>query len=82
MNRAILVPLCFLGVFHSCSRSAPPNVAAMVNGRPITYADLDKSYQSQFGAAVERPNDDLVVIQRLEVLRPGSSTAGFHIPCG
>ncbi len=69
MNRAILVPVCFLAVFHGCSRSAPPNVAAMVNGRPVTYADLDKAYQSQFGSAVERPNDDQVVIQRLEVLR-------------
>ncbi len=69
MNRAILVPVCFLAVLHGCSRSAPPNVAAMVNGRPVTYADLDKAYQSQFGNAVERPNDDQIVIQRLEVLR-------------
>jgi peptidyl-prolyl cis-trans isomerase SurA len=69
MNRAILVLVCFICVFDGCSRSAPPNVAAMVNGRPVTYTDLDKAYQSQFGAAVERPNDDQVVIQRLEVLR-------------
>jgi peptidyl-prolyl cis-trans isomerase SurA len=69
MIRAILVPVCFLAVFHGCSRSAPPNVAAMVNGRPVTYAELDKAYQSQFGNAVERPNDDQIVIQRLEVLR-------------
>ncbi len=69
MNRLIPVLVCFLAVLHGCSRSAPPSVAAMVNGRPITYADLDKAYQSQFGASVERPNDDQVVIQQLEVLR-------------
>src|SRR5580704_6600367 len=69
MNRPTLALLLFLPIFHGCSRSAPPNVAAMVNGRTVTYADLDKAYQSQFGAAVERANDDQVVIQRLEVLR-------------
>ncbi|MBV8843058.1 MAG: peptidylprolyl isomerase, partial [Bryobacterales bacterium] len=50
-------------------RSAPANVAATVNGRAITYADLDKQYESQFGSLSERPGDDQVVIQRLEVLR-------------
>ena len=69
MNRPTLALLLFLPIFHGCSRSAPPNVAAMVNGRTVTYADLDKAYQSQFGNSVERPNDDQVVIQRLEVLR-------------
>jgi peptidyl-prolyl cis-trans isomerase SurA len=52
-----------------CNRSAPPNVAAMVNGRSITYAELDKQYQSQFGSPSDRPSDDQVTIQRLEVLR-------------
>ncbi len=53
----------------SCNRSAPPNVAATVNGRPITYADLDKQYESQFGSLNDRPSDDQVTTQRLEVLR-------------
>ncbi len=42
-----LVPLLFLASV-SCSRSAPANVAAMVNGRAITYAELDKLYATNF----------------------------------
>src|SRR6516165_7051893 len=56
-------------LLYSCGRSAPANVAATVNGRAITYADLDKQYELQFGSLNERPNDDQVAIQRLEVLR-------------
>jgi peptidyl-prolyl cis-trans isomerase SurA len=52
-----------------CKRSVPENVAATVNGRVISYADLDKQYQAQFMSATERPSDDQMVIQRLEVLR-------------
>src|SRR5580704_11238804 len=44
-----LIPVISLG-FVSCSRSAPVNVAAMVNGRAITYADLDKLYATNFGS--------------------------------
>ncbi len=68
MNRAIPLFLCCLGIF-SCSRSAPPNVAATVNGRAITFAELDKQYQMQFGSSTERASDDQVLVQRLEVLR-------------
>ncbi|MEP6962972.1 MAG: peptidylprolyl isomerase [Acidobacteriota bacterium] len=53
-----------------CERSAAGNVAATVNGRSITYAELDKQYQvNQFGTAGERPSEDQVMIQRLEILR-------------
>ena len=53
-----------------CKRSPPANVAATVNGRAITYAELDKQYYAQFSTAGERVNsDDQVTIQRLEVLR-------------
>ena len=42
----------------------------MVNNRAITYAELDKTYQWQFGANPEQPtNDDLVMTQKLELLR-------------
>ena len=68
MNR-LLVPLFLAALLYSCGRSAPANVAATVNGRAITYADLDKQYETQFGSLSERPSDDQVVIQRLEVLR-------------
>jgi peptidyl-prolyl cis-trans isomerase SurA len=52
-----------------CKHSPPPNVAAVVNGYSITYADLDKQFQSQFAGAGERPNDDQVMFQKLELLR-------------
>jgi len=53
-----------------CNRSAPANVAATVNGRAITYAELDKQFESQFGgAAGERSSGDQALIQKLEVLR-------------
>ncbi|HXP84727.1 MAG TPA: peptidylprolyl isomerase [Bryobacteraceae bacterium] len=53
-----------------CNRSAPANVAATVNGRSITYAELDKQYLSQFPPTGESSTtDDQESIQRLEVLR-------------
>jgi len=52
-----------------CQRSRPANVAATVNSRPITYAEVERIYQAQFSSTGERPNDDLVTIQKLEVLR-------------
>lgn len=53
----------------ACKRSAPPNVAASVNHRVITYEELEKQYKSQFSSPVERPSDDQVWIQKLELLR-------------
>ncbi|MCC7498320.1 MAG: peptidylprolyl isomerase [Bryobacterales bacterium] len=52
-----------------CKKSAPPNVAAQVNGRSITFADLDKQYLAQFGSTDNRASDDQVMIQKMEVLR-------------
>lgn len=52
-----------------CKHGVSTNVAATVNGRPITYADLDKQYQAQFVSGGERPSEDQVTIQKLEVLR-------------
>ncbi len=54
---------------YGCKRAVPENVAATVNGRTITYADLDKQYQSQFMSSSEHPSDDQMMIQKLEVLR-------------
>ena len=70
MRRAfIAAALPLLVVLTACNRSAPTNVAATVNGRAITYADLEKQYQSQFATPGERPSDDQMTIQKLEVLR-------------
>jgi peptidyl-prolyl cis-trans isomerase SurA len=60
------VTVLFIG---GCKRATPDNVAATVNGRTITYAELDKKYQSTFMSSTERPSDDQMAIQKLEVLR-------------
>ncbi len=52
-----------------CKHATPDNVAATVNGQPITFAALDKQYQSQFMSSTERPSDDQMMIHKLEVLR-------------
>ncbi len=52
-----------------CKKSPPANVAATVNNRPITYADLDREYQAQFSSPTPGESPDQTNIQRLEVLR-------------
>jgi peptidyl-prolyl cis-trans isomerase SurA len=69
MKLALTGLLLLIGVLSGCSRSAPANVAATVNGRAITYADLDKQFESQFGGPGERSSGDQALIQKLEVLR-------------
>ncbi len=66
---ALLLPLIVWMV--GCSRSAPANVAATVNGRAITYDELNKQFQmAQLGNdAAGKISDDQLMIQRLEVLR-------------
>src|SRR3984893_235856 len=65
---AVLLAITVLSIF-GCKRAVPDTVAATVNGRVITYADLDKQYQSQFMSSPEHPSDDQMMIQKLEVLR-------------
>src|SRR5580693_6403713 len=62
---SVLLIVCASGCKHAVS----DNVAATVNGRVITYADLDKQYQTQFMSSPEHPSDDQMMIQKLEVLR-------------
>jgi peptidyl-prolyl cis-trans isomerase SurA len=53
-----------------CRRSPPANVAAAVNGRPITYTELDRDYLMQtMGGSQEGSNEDQVMIQKLELLK-------------
>lgn len=56
-------------LFSACSKSVSPDVAALVNNRAITFAELDKTYQSQVAAGAERSSEDQVSIQKLEILR-------------
>jgi peptidyl-prolyl cis-trans isomerase SurA len=70
MSRSFLLAsaaaLC--GILAACKHAVPDNVAASVNSRVITYADLDKQYQSSVNSS-DRPSEDQVMIQKLEVLR-------------
>lgn len=52
----------------SCQHKPLPNVAAEVNSRAITYAELDKMYQTQYPQKVERSNEDQAMSNKLEVL--------------
>lgn len=52
-----------------CKRSQPANVAATVNNRVISYAELEKNFQSQAMANQEGSSEDQVYIQKLELLR-------------
>jgi len=62
--------LLLIALVSGCSRPAPANVAATVNGRAITYAELEKQFEAQFGGpAGERSSGDQAQIQKLEVLR-------------
>jgi peptidyl-prolyl cis-trans isomerase SurA len=68
--RALPGVLILYAVLAGCDRSAPANVAATVNGRAITYAQLDKQFEAQFGGASGEPSSgDQALIQKLEVLR-------------
>ena len=69
LSRAQAAVLILAGLLAGCNRAAPANVAATVNGRPITYAELDKQFESQFGGGGERSSGDQALIQKLEVLR-------------
>lgn len=62
----LLVAVAFTA---ACNRSVPANVAAMVNGRAITYSDVEKRFQSEFATPTDHPSDDQESIQRLEILR-------------
>ena len=60
--------MCALA-FTACKTSVPANVAATVNSRPITYADIDKQFQLNFPMRRRRPTDDQMTIQKMEILR-------------
>src|SRR5262249_8700812 len=52
----------------SCRHAVLDIVAVTVNCRTIAFAELNKQYQSQFMSSTERPTDDEMHIQKLEVL--------------
>jgi peptidyl-prolyl cis-trans isomerase SurA len=55
----------------SCKHAAPSGVAAEVNGQAITYAELDKTFQTQTQTQSQPgdgSNEDSVMSQKLELL--------------
>lgn len=68
MHRKLATLLAAAAFLSACKHSIPENVAATVNGRPITYAELDKQYSAQFPNP-ENPSEDQTKVQKLEVLR-------------
>lgn len=66
---AVLLVVLLTLAGGACKKSPPANVAATVNNRAITYAELDKQYQLQFASPGEKQSDDQVLIQKLEILR-------------
>jgi peptidyl-prolyl cis-trans isomerase SurA len=69
MPRTLSAVIALLAILNACNRPAPANVAATVNGRSITYAELEKQFESQFATPNEGASDDQTEIQKLEVLR-------------
>ncbi|HEY7212539.1 MAG TPA: SurA N-terminal domain-containing protein [Bryobacteraceae bacterium] len=63
---ALLGLLAFLG---SCSHPVSKDVAATVNGRPITYSQLDRAIAAQFSSSPAKENADQMTQLRLEALR-------------
>jgi peptidyl-prolyl cis-trans isomerase SurA len=63
---AVLVAAALLS---SCTKRPGPDVAATVNNRPITYAELDKFYKRQFVVDADSSSEDLRETRKLEVLR-------------
>jgi peptidyl-prolyl cis-trans isomerase SurA len=55
--------------FSSCKRAVSPDVAATVNGRPITYSEMDRQLVTQVPNAQLTSDDDQVRDLRLETLR-------------
>jgi peptidyl-prolyl cis-trans isomerase SurA len=60
---------CSCVVFTGCGTSAPADVAATVNGKPIKYTDVEQTFKSQFPAKGEGESEDQSKLRRLEVLR-------------
>ncbi len=66
----VLLLLSALLLPTACRKAPPENVAASVNGRAITYEELEKQYQVLFPSSEdEASSQDQVTIQKLEVLR-------------
>jgi len=64
-------PLCaaLLLLLAACNKPVSKDVAATVNGRPISYTELDRTVATQFQNAPAKTNADAATQLKLEVLR-------------
>jgi peptidyl-prolyl cis-trans isomerase SurA len=71
MKRILCVAaaVMFFLLAAACRRSVSDKVAATVNNRPITYAELEKNFQTQISGPQEGSSADQVMIQKIELLR-------------
>lgn len=73
MNGWLRTPLVFSGALAiflaSCNKPVSPDVAATVNGRPITYSSLDRAMAAQFSNSALKTNSDQTTGVKLEALR-------------
>jgi peptidyl-prolyl cis-trans isomerase SurA len=58
-----------LGALTGCKKPVSADVAATVNGRPVTYSYLDRTIAAQFPNASLKSDDDQTTELRLETLR-------------
>ncbi|MBC7927768.1 MAG: peptidylprolyl isomerase [Bryobacteraceae bacterium] len=65
LSLATMAPL----LLCACKSSAPPNAAAQVNTRTITYSDIDKQLELQNAGSQEKASGDELSIRKLELLR-------------
>ncbi|MBI3210252.1 MAG: SurA N-terminal domain-containing protein [Candidatus Solibacter usitatus] len=70
------LPAAFLAAavgLTGCKSKPPADVAATVNGRPVSYAEVDKQFRFQFGTAPDKqgdkPSEEQTNYQKLELLR-------------
>ena len=72
-GRPAVLALCGVlagfALLAACNKPVSSNTAASVNGRPITYAELDRIIAAQFPNAPLKPNTDQTIGVRLEALR-------------
>jgi peptidyl-prolyl cis-trans isomerase SurA len=70
MNRqfALFAAAAAMLALASCKKAPPAGVAAEVNGQPITYDKLEKTYRTQYPQAPPDANADLMQSQKLELL--------------
>ncbi len=62
--------VCGCALLAGCGAGSPSaGVAATVNGRPVYYAEVERTYKSQFPGKAEGESEDQVQLHRLEVLR-------------